>query len=32
MPEGIGPGLFVAALFLFLLWRYREAFIPLLKP
>src|SRR5882724_12815577 len=32
MPEGIGPGLVVTALFLFLLWRYREAFIPLLRP
>jgi hypothetical protein len=32
MPEGIGPGLVVAALFLFLLWRYREPFIPLLRP
>jgi len=32
MPEGIGPGLVVATLFLFLLWRYREAFIPLFRP
>ena len=32
MPEGIAPGLVVATLFLFLLWRYREAFIPLFRP
>jgi putative oxidoreductase len=31
-PEGLPPALVVTVLELFLLWRYREAFIPLLKP
>ena len=31
-PEGFPPALVFTALELFLLWRYREAFIPLLKP
>ena len=31
-PEGSPPGLVFTALELFLVWRYREAFIPLLKP
>src|SRR5439155_8857565 len=31
-PEGFPPGLVAAALELFLVWRYREAFMPLLKP
>jgi uncharacterized membrane protein YphA (DoxX/SURF4 family) len=31
-PEGFPPGLVVTVLELFLLWRYREAFLPLLKP
>jgi putative oxidoreductase len=31
-PEGFPPALFFTALELFLLWRYREAFAPLLKP
>lgn len=31
-PEGFPPGLVFTALELFLVWRYREAFIPLLKP
>src|SRR5437868_502756 len=31
-PEAIPPGLVFTALELFLVWRYREAFIPLLKP
>jgi putative oxidoreductase len=31
-PEGFPPGLVVAVLELFLVWRYREAFLPLLKP
>jgi putative oxidoreductase len=31
-PEGFPPALVVTVLELFLLWRYREAFIPLLKP
>lgn len=31
-PEGFPPGIFVTVLELFLVWRYREAFIPLLKP
>jgi putative oxidoreductase len=31
-PEGFPPGLVAAALELFLVWRYREAFIPLLRP
>ena len=31
-PEGFPPGLVAAALELFLVWRYREAFIPLLTP
>ena len=31
-PEGFPPGLVFTALELFLLWRYREAFIPLLRP
>jgi len=31
-PEGFAPALVFTALELFLLWRYREAVIPLLKP
>jgi len=31
-PEGFPPALVVTVLELFLLWRYREAFIPLLRP
>jgi uncharacterized membrane protein YphA (DoxX/SURF4 family) len=31
-PEGFPPALVVTALELFLVWRYREAFMPLLKP
>src|SRR3989440_11951123 len=31
-PEAFPPGLVFTALELFLVWRYREAFIPLLKP
>jgi putative oxidoreductase len=31
-PEGFPPALVFTALELFLLWRYREAFAPLLKP
>jgi uncharacterized membrane protein YphA (DoxX/SURF4 family) len=31
-PEGFPPALVFAALELFLVWRYREAFIPLFKP
>ena len=31
-PEGFPPGIIVAVLELFLLWRYRESFMPLLKP
>jgi len=31
-PEGFAPALVFTALELFLIWRYREAFIPLLKP
>jgi putative oxidoreductase len=31
-PEGFPPGIVVTILELFLVWRYREAFIPLLKP
>jgi len=31
-PEGFPPALVVTVLELFLLWRYREAFMPLLKP
>jgi len=32
-PKGLVPmGIVIAALELFLVWRYREAFIPLLKP
>jgi putative oxidoreductase len=31
-PEGFPPGLVFTALELFLVWRYREAFLPLLRP
>jgi uncharacterized membrane protein YphA (DoxX/SURF4 family) len=31
-PEGFPPALVFTALELFLVWRYREAFIPLLTP
>jgi putative oxidoreductase len=31
-PEGFPPGIIVTILELFLVWRYREAFIPLLRP
>ena len=31
-PEGFPPALVFTALELFLVWRYREAFIPLFKP
>ena len=31
-PEGFPPALVFAALELFLVWRHREAFIPLLRP
>jgi putative oxidoreductase len=31
-PEGFPPGIVVTVLELFLVWRYREAFIPLLRP
>jgi len=31
-PEGFPPALVFTALELFLVWRYREAFAPLLKP
>src|SRR5881392_3860836 len=31
-PEGLGPGIIVGVLELFLVWRYREAFVPLFKP
>ena len=31
-PEGFPPGIIVTVLELFLLWRYRESFMPLLKP
>ena len=31
-PEGFPPALVFTALELFLVWRYREAFMPLLKP
>ena len=31
-PEGFPPAVVVTALELFLVWRYREAFLPLLKP
>jgi uncharacterized membrane protein YphA (DoxX/SURF4 family) len=31
-PEGLPPGLVFTALELFLVWRYHEAFIPLLNP
>jgi putative oxidoreductase len=31
-PEGFLPGLVFAALELFLVWQYREAFLPLLRP
>ena len=31
-PEGFPPALVFTLLELFLMWRYREAFIPLLKP
>ena len=31
-PEGFPPALVFTALELFLVWRYREAFIPLLRP
>lgn len=31
-PAGIGPGIFVALLWAFLVWRYRENFAGLLQP
>src|SRR5207248_11371776 len=31
-PEGFPPALVFTALELFLVWRYREAFVPLFKP
>ena len=31
-PEGFPPAVVVTALELFLVWRYREAFLPLLRP
>ena len=31
-PESFPPAIVVTVLELFLLWRYREAFLPLLKP
>lgn len=31
-PEGFGPAVVVTVLELFLLWRYRAAFVPLLRP
>ena len=31
-PEGFGPAIVVTILELFLLWRYRAAFAPLLRP
>jgi len=31
-PEGFPPALVVTALEIFLVWRYREAFMPLLRP
>jgi putative oxidoreductase len=31
-PEGFPPAIVVTALEVFLLWRYREAFAPLLRP
>jgi len=31
-PAGIGPGIFVALLWAFLVWRYRENFAGLLRP
>jgi len=31
-PEGFPPALVFTALELFLVWRYREAFIPLFRP
>jgi len=31
-PEGFAPAIVVTVLELFLVWRYREAFMPLLKP
>ena len=31
-PEGFPPALVFTALELFLIWRYREAFMPLLRP
>jgi len=31
-PEGFPPAIVVTVLELFLVWRYREAFMPLLKP
>lgn len=31
-PAGIGPGLFVAGLWAFLAWRYRERFAGILQP
>ena len=31
-PEGFGPAIVVTVLELFLLWRYRAAFAPLLRP
>jgi uncharacterized membrane protein YphA (DoxX/SURF4 family) len=31
-PEGVGPAVIVGALELFLVWRYRDAFKPILSP
>jgi putative oxidoreductase len=31
-PQGFGPALVVTALEVFLVWRYRESFMPLLRP
>jgi putative oxidoreductase len=31
-PEGFPPAIVITVLELFLIWRYREAFIPLFKP
>lgn len=31
-PQGFGPALVVTALEIFLAWRYRESFMPLLRP
>lgn len=31
-PEGFGPAIIVTVLELFLLWQYRAAFVPLIRP